>query len=85
MAFDHITFWVGNAKQVRSVCKCVSNYLDNLFLFSLVVSSPLEWLKAASFYCTKLGFEEFVYKGLETGERGYASHAIRQDKVDLFQ
>lgn len=38
-------------------------------------------VQAASFYCTKLGFEEFVYKGLETGQRDYASHAVRQDKV----
>ncbi|XP_019862690.1 PREDICTED: 4-hydroxyphenylpyruvate dioxygenase-like [Amphimedon queenslandica] len=51
VAFDHVTFWVGNAKQ------------------------------AASYYCVRLGFEPFAYRGLETGERNVASHAIRQNKV----
>ena len=51
VAFDHLTFWVGNAKQ------------------------------AASFYCTKFGFEPMAYKGLETGERNTVSHAVRQNKV----
>uniref|UniRef100_A0A1X7US98 4-hydroxyphenylpyruvate dioxygenase n=1 Tax=Amphimedon queenslandica TaxID=400682 RepID=A0A1X7US98_AMPQE len=50
VAFDHVTFWVGNAKQ------------------------------AASYYCVRLGFELFAYRGLETGERNVASHAIRQNK-----
>ncbi|XP_043925587.1 4-hydroxyphenylpyruvate dioxygenase [Protopterus annectens] len=51
VCFDHITFWVGNAKQ------------------------------AASFYCTKMGFEPFAYRGLETGSREVVSHAVRQDKI----
>ncbi|KHN71548.1 4-hydroxyphenylpyruvate dioxygenase, partial [Toxocara canis] len=51
LGFDHIRFWVGNAKQ------------------------------AAFWYCTNFGFEPFAYKGLETGSRLIASHAIRQDKV----
>eukprot|EP00731_Ephydatia_muelleri_P023061 Em0015g644a len=51
LAFDHVTFWVGNAKQ------------------------------AASFYCTRMGFEPFAYKGLETGERGVVSHAVKQNKI----
>lgn len=37
--------------------------------------------QAASFYCTKLGFEPFAYKGLETGERDVASHAVKQNDV----
>lgn len=49
--FDHVTFWVGNAKQ------------------------------AASYYCTRLGFEPLAYKGLETGCRKYAAHAVRQSKI----
>ena len=28
-----------------------------------------------------MGFEPFVYKGLETGERNTVSHAVRQNKV----
>uniref|UniRef100_A0A1B6G1S6 4-hydroxyphenylpyruvate dioxygenase n=1 Tax=Cuerna arida TaxID=1464854 RepID=A0A1B6G1S6_9HEMI len=49
--FDHITFWVGNAKQ------------------------------AASYYCTRLGFEPLAYKGLETGSRKHAAHVVRQNRV----
>lgn len=49
--FDHLTFWVGNAKQ------------------------------AASYYCTRMGFEPFMYKGLETGCRHIAAHAVRQNKI----
>ncbi|XP_068188299.1 4-hydroxyphenylpyruvate dioxygenase [Antennarius striatus] len=37
--------------------------------------------QAASFYCNKLGFEAFAYKGLETGSREVVSHVIRQDKI----
>nr|XP_057943764.1 4-hydroxyphenylpyruvate dioxygenase [Doryrhamphus excisus] len=37
--------------------------------------------QAASFYCDKMGFEPLAYKGLETGSREVASHAIRQDKI----
>ncbi|XP_067050334.1 4-hydroxyphenylpyruvate dioxygenase-like [Acropora muricata] len=51
IAFHHITFWVGNAKQ------------------------------AASYYCNKMGFEPFRYKGLETGSREIVSHAVKQDKI----
>ncbi|XP_067011022.1 4-hydroxyphenylpyruvate dioxygenase isoform X2 [Anabrus simplex] len=49
--FDHLTFWVGNAKQ------------------------------AASYYCTRMGFEHLAYKGLETGNRDYAAHVVRQNKI----
>ncbi|KAK6637295.1 hypothetical protein RUM44_007710 [Polyplax serrata] len=51
LSFDHITFWVGNAKQ------------------------------AASYYCTRLGFEPLAYKGLETGSRKHATHVVRQNKI----
>lgn len=37
--------------------------------------------QAASFYCTRFGFEPFCYKGLETGSREIASHAIKQNKI----
>lgn len=49
--FDHLTIWVGNAKQ------------------------------AASFYCTRMGFEPYAYKGLETGSRQVVAHAIRQNRI----
>lgn len=47
--------------------------IDNVFFFIQ--------FQAASFYCTKLGFEPFAYKGLETGERDVASHAVKQNDV----
>ncbi|KAF8791782.1 4-hydroxyphenylpyruvate dioxygenase-like [Argiope bruennichi] len=49
--FDHITFWVGNAKQ------------------------------AASYYCTKMGFEPLAYRGLETGSREVAAHVVKQNRI----
>ncbi len=51
VGFDHIVFWVGNARQ------------------------------AASYYCTRMGFQLYGYRGLETGHRDYASHVIKQDKI----
>lgn len=51
LSFDHLTFYVGNAKQ------------------------------AASFYVTRMGFEPLGYQGLETGNRKYAKHAVKQNKV----
>jgi len=48
LAFDHITFWVGNAKQ------------------------------AATWYCARVGFQPYCYKGLETDSRAVTSHAVRQ-------
>ncbi|XP_065163747.1 4-hydroxyphenylpyruvate dioxygenase-like [Atheta coriaria] len=51
LCFDHLTFYVGNAKQ------------------------------AASYYITRMGFEPLAYKGLETGSRKYAAHAVRQNKI----
>lgn len=37
--------------------------------------------QAASYYCNKMGFEPFGYKGLESGSREVVSHAVKQDKV----
>lgn len=48
---------------------------------SLHLKAGLLTLQAASFYCDKMGFEHFAYKGLETGSREVVSHVIRQDKV----
>lgn len=49
--FDHVTMWVGNAKQ------------------------------AASYYCSRLGFEYVAYAGLETGNRDYATHVVKNGDV----
>lgn len=49
--FDHVVFWVGNAKQ------------------------------AATYYCVEMGFTPLAYKGLETGSRQLACHAIKQNKI----
>lgn len=49
--FDHLTFWVGNAKQ------------------------------AAAYYCIHMGFKPYAYKGLETGSRNIAAHAVKQNKI----
>ncbi|XP_075260511.1 4-hydroxyphenylpyruvate dioxygenase-like [Convolutriloba macropyga] len=38
-------------------------------------------LQAASFYCTRLGFEPFAYRGLETGSRETVAHAVKQNKA----
>ncbi|XP_037827605.1 4-hydroxyphenylpyruvate dioxygenase-like [Lucilia sericata] len=51
LSFDHLTFYVGNAKQ------------------------------AASFYTTRMGFTPLGYQGLETGNRKYAKHAVKQNKI----
>ncbi|XP_033231037.1 uncharacterized protein LOC117182113 isoform X2 [Belonocnema kinseyi] len=51
LSFDHMKFWVGNAKQ------------------------------AASFYCTKLGFQPLCYRGLETGSRHTAAHVVKQNEI----
>lgn len=51
LSFDHITFYVSNAKQ------------------------------AASFYITRMGFEPLAYQGLETGNRKFAKHVVKQNKI----
>lgn len=49
--YDHVTWYVGNAKQ------------------------------AASYYITRMGFENLAYKGLETGSRSVVSHAVQNGNV----
>lgn len=51
LGFDHVTFWVGNAKQ------------------------------AASYYCSRLGFEYVAYQGLETGNRDFATHVVKNGAI----
>lgn len=54
LGYDHLHFWVGNAKQ------------------------------AASFYTSRFGFEYYAYKGLETGERNFATHVVRNKQGVTF-
>ncbi|XP_053953366.1 4-hydroxyphenylpyruvate dioxygenase [Anastrepha ludens] len=51
LSFDHLTFYVGNAKQ------------------------------AASYYATRFGFTHVGYRGLETGHRRLAKHAVKQNRI----
>eukprot|EP00834_Sanchytrium_tribonematis_P000319 NODE_6_length_70510_cov_1.054395.p24 type:complete len:360 gc:universal NODE_6_length_70510_cov_1.054395:21152-20073(-) len=37
--------------------------------------------QAATYYITKLGFEPYAYRGLETGSRQVASHVVRQKNI----
>jgi len=37
--------------------------------------------QASSYYCVRLGFEPFAYKGLETGSRELCAHAVRQNDI----
>lgn len=39
--------------------------------------------QAASFYCTRFGFESVAYRGLETNHRDIVSHVLKQDKIFL--
>jgi len=39
--------------------------------------------QAAHFYKTAFGFQSYAYKGLETGNREYASYVLKQDKIRL--
>jgi 4-hydroxyphenylpyruvate dioxygenase len=39
--------------------------------------------QAANYYCTRLGFEPFAYRGLETGSRDVATHVVKQNKIVL--
>ncbi|CAD5120987.1 DgyrCDS9530 [Dimorphilus gyrociliatus] len=37
--------------------------------------------QTAAHYCARMGFEPFMYKGLETGSRQIAAHAVKQNKI----
>ena len=37
--------------------------------------------QAASYYCSRLGFEYLAYAGLETGNREYATHVVKNGDV----
>ena len=54
--------------------------VGSLQMYSLLRVSCLQ---AASYYCTRMGFEPYAYRGLETGCRQVVSHAVKQNKVGL--
>lgn len=37
--------------------------------------------QAAGWYCTRFGFEHFLYKGLETGERNISEHVVKLNDI----
>mgnify|MGYP001026402837 FL=1 len=39
--------------------------------------------QAAYYYKTAFGFQSFAYKGLETGNKEYASYVVTQDKIKI--
>ncbi|KYR02657.1 4-hydroxyphenylpyruvate dioxygenase [Tieghemostelium lacteum] len=40
-------------------------------------------LQSASYYISRFGFENIAYQGLETGERQFATHVIKQNDILL--
>lgn len=42
-------------------------------------------IQAAYWYCANFGFEPYAYRGLETGSRQVAQHAVKQHKVSVLQ
>ncbi len=40
--------------------------------------------QTAAFYTSRFGFEYYAYKGLETGERGVASHVVKNAEGSIF-
>lgn len=39
--------------------------------------------QASTFYCTRFGFQEVAYRGLETGDREYCYRVLKQDQIWL--
>ena len=66
--FDHVTFWVGNAKQAATY------YMTRCMVF-WAVSPPNLTLPESD------GFKSIGYKGLETGSREIACHAVSQGTI----
>ncbi|XP_041456345.1 4-hydroxyphenylpyruvate dioxygenase-like [Lytechinus variegatus] len=38
-------------------------------------------LQAATFYCVRMGFEPYAYRGLQTGSRQVCTHVVKQGKI----
>jgi 4-hydroxyphenylpyruvate dioxygenase len=64
--FDHVTFWVGNARQAATY------YMTRCIPYSLL---PLSFLTLTD------GFRSIGYKGLETGSRDIAAHVVAQGTI----
>ncbi len=39
--------------------------------------------QASTFYCTRFGFKEIAYRGLETGDREYCGRVLHQGRIFL--
>ena len=39
--------------------------------------------QAAYYYKSAFGFQSFAYKGLETGNKEYASYVVKQEKIKI--
>lgn len=93
LGFDHVQFWVGNAKQagvfpgevltsLRLQMRSSTTGLEcRNFGVCAYLSAPTSSTIAASFYVTRMGFTPVAYRGLETGSRNVCSHVVRQGKV----
>ena len=57
-----------------SICACHGSYCLMWYRYIL---------QAAYHYCACMGFKPFMYKGLETGSRQVAEHAVKQNDVSL--
>ncbi|RCN33942.1 4-hydroxyphenylpyruvate dioxygenase, partial [Ancylostoma caninum] len=61
--------------------------LKSIVLFERKVKDrEISWtnsrfIQAAYWYCANFGFEPFAYRGLETGSRQVAQHAVKQNKI----
>ena len=40
-------------------------------------------LQAASYYTSRFGFDYYAYSGLETGQKGVATHVVKKNKIIL--
>lgn len=58
-------------------------FLFPYFFFFLVLLLLSNAKQVAAWYILRLGFEHFAYKGLETGDRDYCSHVVRQKDIYL--
>ena len=70
--FDHIHWWVGNAKLTGAPPPHVPRAMP---------CPRARVRRAADWYVTRMGFQRFAYRGLETGSRDICSHAVRNGKV----
>lgn len=76
--FDHIHWWVGNAKMVGKF-EALAKPSAFQLLLGAVWHTFLRF--AASWYAVRMGFEIVAYSGLETGNRDCATWVVQQGDV----